>query len=172
VNRLSPRRGIRVARAFLAKLLHEPSVRGTLPVVESSSSRGERMFGLPPKALRQVTDTLAMVCPPWDARIMAFGTRLAVTINTSSHSRAFFDIENGQWFSMNVLLDDDGNPLDGARRVPMRIPAHMTDKVVEVVVTTQIGAYRIALTLADDDFGSFMKDAAKIALPYLTAGGR
>jgi len=83
-----------------------------------------------------------------------------------------FDIEDGQWFGMNVLLDDDGNPLDGARRVPMRIPSRATDKVVHVVVTTQIGAYRNALALADDDLGSFMKDAAKIALPYLTAGGR
>ena len=129
------------------------------------------MFG-PPKPLRRLAELLGGSCPPWDPRITDFGGELAVVIDTSERTRSLFFVRRGYWHTLTVVLDEDGDPLPGAQVEQTRIAERDPPAMHRVAVAAQVGAYRNAVALPDGDPFEFMREAAHIALPYLTPGGR
>lgn len=103
---------------------------------------------------------------------MAFGPELAVVINGSSNTRSLFFVRGGQWHALTLILDDDGDPLPGGPgSQPLGLAERNADEAARRIITAQITAYRNSLDIPDDDPLSFMKEAALVALPYLTADG-
>lgn len=131
------------------------------------------MFGNPTRGMCSLTDQLAMVCPPWDARIMRFGAENAVVLNISTRTRTLLMVRGGRWFALTVVLDDEGDSIPGLPPAEdLGIPARATAQVFERVVRAQVAAYRGALQIPAGHPFYFMHEAAAMALPLLTASGR
>lgn len=130
------------------------------------------MFGSPGKHFRQLATRLDVACPVWNARVMQFGSETAVVVDASVLTRDVYRIAGGQWAYLSVLTDDEG---DGHQLGPIQsigCVARDTETAARRIVATSVATYRNALKLPDDDDFVFMRTAAELYLPYLTAGGR
>ncbi|KRD41303.1 hypothetical protein ASE38_16960 [Cellulomonas sp. Root930] len=130
------------------------------------------MFGSTARYMKELATRLDMACPVWDARVMQFGPETAVVVNASAHTRDVYRLIDGQWAYVTVFTDADGEGHQLGPIQPIGTSAKETEKTAQRIVSTSVAAYRKALKLPDDDPYIFMRTAAELYLPFLTAGGR
>ncbi|GEM_PF-1397705 len=129
---------------------------------------------------RELATALAILCPPWDARVMQFGTELAVVCDTSAFVRDVYVTRDGAWHQLPIFTDAAGDPhqIRPTRRLEASTrDIHGATRIIHDAWTT---AYRKAARYIEGEESDPGRDAVLLAtrdaayrcLPYLTARGR
>jgi len=129
---------------------------------------------------RELATALATLCPPWDPRVMRFGSELAVVCDTSVFLRDVYVTRDGAWHNLLIFTDAAGDPhqIRPTRRLDASTwDIHGATRIIHDAWTT---AYRNAARYVEGEESDpgrdavllAARDAAYVCLPYLTAGGR